>query len=203
MSDEERILQVGLISSQPRYREWAVNAISRMPGFQVMRIANSLSQMNPQKIDLILMEEGGGSQVELVQFMERYAIRGGIFITGSDAINARFALSSSHPVGYLADTATLTQFLAVLQAVAAGNHVLPASGNVLAESTIGPEPLSSREMEVLSLIVAGMTNCQISAALRISGNTVKYHLTNIYGKLGVTHRTEAIRAAIAAGLVTF
>lgn len=203
MSDEERILQVGLVSSQPRFREWAVNAIERMPGFRIMRIAINLTQLNPQDIDLIILEKGGGSQVELVQFIEQYAIRGGLFITGNGVINSRLALLSSRPIGYLADSATPAQFLAALQVVAAGNHILPASGIAPAGSTIDLEPLSSREMEVLSLIVAGMTNRQISAALGISGNTVKYHLTNIYGKLGVMHRTEAIRAAIAAGLVTF
>jgi DNA-binding NarL/FixJ family response regulator len=51
--------------------------------------------------------------------------------------------------------------------------------------------LSEREVDVLTLIANGCTNQEIAADLAISENTVRYHLKNIYGKLGVTNRTEA------------
>ena len=63
------------------------------------------------------------------------------------------------------------------------------------------EPLSSRELEVLDLIAAGLTNQQIAARLYVSLHTVKSHARNIYAKLGVSSRTQAIAKGRALGLL--
>jgi len=55
-----------------------------------------------------------------------------------------------------------------------------------------PEPPSPRELEVLALIATGLTNQEIGRKLFISEATVKRHISNLYGKLGVTHRIEAL-----------
>jgi LuxR family maltose regulon positive regulatory protein len=57
------------------------------------------------------------------------------------------------------------------------------------------EALTAREVEILRLIVAGMRNQEIADRLFISLHTVKRHIANVYGKLGVTHRTEAVARA--------
>jgi ATP/maltotriose-dependent transcriptional regulator MalT len=57
------------------------------------------------------------------------------------------------------------------------------------------EPLSKRELEVLQLIAAGRSNEEIAAELFIAVSTVKTHLINIYGKLEVKRRTQAIAKA--------
>jgi LuxR family maltose regulon positive regulatory protein len=64
-----------------------------------------------------------------------------------------------------------------------------------------PEPLSDREREVLTLVAAGLSNKQIARRLDISPNTVKTHTRNLYAKLGVVRRTEAVARARAAGLI--
>jgi LuxR family maltose regulon positive regulatory protein len=63
------------------------------------------------------------------------------------------------------------------------------------------EPLSSRELEVLDLIAAGLTNQQIAARLYVSVHTVKSHARNIYAKLGVSSRTQAAATGRALGLL--
>jgi len=61
--------------------------------------------------------------------------------------------------------------------------------------------LSSREMEVIALIVAGYTNKDSARELGISENTAKHHLTNIFDKLGVSNRLELVLYAVDHGLV--
>lgn len=63
------------------------------------------------------------------------------------------------------------------------------------------EKLSDREMEVLQLLALGLANKQIAHELGISPNTVKFHVSLIYNKLGVTNRTEAVRLGIQVGLI--
>jgi LuxR family maltose regulon positive regulatory protein len=63
------------------------------------------------------------------------------------------------------------------------------------------EPLSGRELEVLSLIAEGITNQEIATRLYLSLNTVKVHTRNIYGKLGVNNRTQAGARARALGIL--
>jgi LuxR family maltose regulon positive regulatory protein len=57
------------------------------------------------------------------------------------------------------------------------------------------EPLSERELEVLRLIAAGLSNQEIADRLVIAQGTVKRHINNIYGKLQVGSRTQAVAAA--------
>jgi DNA-binding CsgD family transcriptional regulator len=61
--------------------------------------------------------------------------------------------------------------------------------------------ISEREREILRLVATGATNQQIAYQLNISINTVKVHLRNIFGKIGVASRTEATVFAVRSGLV--
>lgn len=72
---------------------------------------------------------------------------------------------------------------------------LPAADELL-------EPLSERELEVLRLIAEGLTNQETANRLYLSLHTVKVHARNIYGKLGVRNRTQAVAKARALGILT-
>ena len=63
------------------------------------------------------------------------------------------------------------------------------------------EPLSDRELEVLRLIDQGLSNSEIAAKLVLSTGTVKVHTHNIFSKLGVSSRTQAVSKARALGLL--
>jgi DNA-binding CsgD family transcriptional regulator len=64
-----------------------------------------------------------------------------------------------------------------------------------------PAGLTVREVEVLRLVAKGMTDAQIAETLVISPRTVNTHLTSIYGKIGVSSRSEATRYALEQRLV--
>jgi DNA-binding NarL/FixJ family response regulator len=61
--------------------------------------------------------------------------------------------------------------------------------------------LSKRELSILEALQAGGSNLEIAKELFLAEQTVKFHLTNIYRKLGVSTRTEAVRYAYANGLL--
>lgn len=63
------------------------------------------------------------------------------------------------------------------------------------------EPLTPRESDVLNLLADGFPNKAIAASLGISEETVKFHLASVFGKLGASNRTDAVRQAIRRGLV--
>ena len=75
------------------------------------------------------------------------------------------------------------------------------TSNLLDPDSEWIEPLSEREIEVLQLIAEGLINSKIAARLFIAPNTVKVHARNIYGKLGVSNRTQAVAKARALGLL--
>lgn len=80
---------------------------------------------------------------------------------------------------------------------------LPTADNSTPKASEQPlaEPLSERELEVLDLIAQGLTNREIAARLYIAVGTVKRHINNIYGKMQVHHRTEAVARARDIGLL--
>jgi len=63
------------------------------------------------------------------------------------------------------------------------------------------EPLTEREIDVLRLIVAGLSNADIAAELVVAVSTVKSHVNHIYGKLGVENRIQAAERARTLGLI--
>lgn len=77
----------------------------------------------------------------------------------------------------------------------------PPDGSSVAYTLSGVGYLTHRESEVLHLLAEGLGNKQIGERLSLSLRTVKFHLDNIYTKLGVNTRTEALLAAIRAGLL--
>jgi DNA-binding NarL/FixJ family response regulator len=70
-----------------------------------------------------------------------------------------------------------------------------------AEDTTAPEELTRREREILALVADGRTNGDVARLLWVTEQTVKFHLANVYRKLGVCNRTEASRWAYESGLL--
>ncbi|MBV9612957.1 MAG: response regulator transcription factor [Acidobacteriaceae bacterium] len=103
--------------------------------------------------------------------------------------------------GYLLKGMQGDELMEAIRAVHAGkSRIPPVIAERLAERMASPE-LTSRELDVLRLVVAGRSNKEIGAALTISEATVKTHINNILSKLGVTDRTQAATAALQRGIV--
>jgi DNA-binding CsgD family transcriptional regulator len=99
------------------------------------------------------------------------------------------------------------ELVSAIRATYSGRNVLtPEAAEALVTTfSHAPKPgadLSARELEVLDLLTLGLSNAQIASRLRISRNTVRHHVQNILGKLGVVNRTEAVALALQHGLVS-
>ena len=107
--------------------------------------------------------------------------------------------------GVLYRTASPDKLIAALQALAQGLNVFePDLAEALfPQSRVAdpPEDLTPRELEVLRHLAEGLSNKTIAKALDISENTVKFHLSALLGKFGVSSRTEVVVRAIQLGLV--
>jgi ATP/maltotriose-dependent transcriptional regulator MalT len=99
-----------------------------------------------------------------------------------------------------ADSALSAEDLDGVAAVILDGHDLDSTQATREDDLV--EPLTSRELEVLEQLAAGLSNRQIARALSISEHTVKFHVSAILGKLGVSSRAAAIRHGMRHGLVT-
>ena len=108
--------------------------------------------------------------------------------------------------GAIAKTARLERVCALIREVAAGTvfHAFTAAPAPLrrGNGASGDAPaLTQRELEVLRLVAAGAPNSRIAAQLWITEQTVKFHLSKVYRKLGVSNRTAASHHAYVHGLL--
>ncbi len=109
--------------------------------------------------------------------------------------------------GFLLKRARPAEIVDAVRLVARGDSLLfPAAIRRLAVAYGGParlpgKPLTAREGEVLRLMAAGLSNPEIAADLVLGVETVKTHVGNILGKLGVRDRTQAVIAAYRSGFV--
>lgn len=108
--------------------------------------------------------------------------------------------------GYLLKDALPEDLAEAVRAIARGGAALEPgiAAWVLKrmQHTEETEPLSTREHDVLRLLVAGASNKQIALQLGLSENTIKSHLSNIFAKLHVQSRAEAVAVALQRGLIS-
>ena len=107
--------------------------------------------------------------------------------------------------GYLLKDTSADELLAAIAAIHAGQTQLASA--VAARLVAGviedqAEPLTPRELEVLTLMSHGRSNNEIARELHIAPRTTKVHVQNILGKLGATNRTEAVSIAARRKLIT-
>lgn len=127
-----------------------------------------------------------------------------LILTAFDDNPYIFAALQVGASGYLLKTSTSDELIQAVRAVADGETALsPSIAKKLVQRASGhdtpeeaPDPLTERESQVLRLAAQGFGNKQIGAELDLSDRTVQGHLANIYSKLRVSTRTEAVLLAV-------
>jgi DNA-binding NarL/FixJ family response regulator len=148
----------------------------RMPGLDGVGCVREIKAANPHVKSVLLTASEDRAAIE-------------------DAIQAGAS-------GYVLKSVSALDVPAVVRHIAAGYtmfHEPSATAEDGAPGDGGP-PLTDRETTILAAVAGGKTTKAISAELWVSEHTVKFHLTNIYRKLGVSNRSGAVRYAFEHGL---
>jgi two-component system NarL family response regulator len=104
-------------------------------------------------------------------------------------------------LGYLSKSVQREELIQAIRKAATGRrHITPDVAALLAEG-MSRSRLSTRELDVLRLLVGGKRNREIASSLDITEGTVKLHVSSILGKLAVADRTEAVTVALQRGIV--
>ncbi len=169
--------------------------------------------------DVVVMDVRmpGVSGVEATrQIKETYPDMAVLVLTAHDDDEYVFALLQAGANGYLLKTAEADELVKAIRTVNSGQLALSpmVAGKVVSQFTSGntlPEVLSNiqhdygglteREMDILRLVGKGLTNKEIGRSLYISDRTVQAHLSNIFSKLNVSSRTEAVMYAVRQGWI--
>ena len=128
----------------------------------------------------------------------------GVVILSSYSDEAQIeAARQAGALGYVVKTVEPIDLAVVLRRALSGESfaVWGVEEPQAVAQTTGEVPLSEREAAVLEAVARGLSNREIGRQLWISEQTVKFHLRNVYRKLGISSRTEAARYAYRTGLV--
>lgn len=178
--------------------------------------ADALTLVSEKKPDVLVLDVNlpDMNGLDVTRELKKGKVESEILIlTAHEDSQMIFSLLESGAVGYvLKDEALETLGRAVHAAARGESWLSPAvaskvvqravSGGQEKVKTARPKsPLTPREMEILQLLARGLDNAAIAAALVITKRTAQNHISNIYGKLGVDSRTEAMLYAIRHGWV--
>jgi len=201
-------IRIMITDDHPVVREGFAAMIETEPDMAVVGQARSgeeaLELFRRVRPDVTLMDlrMPGMGGVEAIRALRReFPASRLIVLTTYDGDEDIYRAIEAGAQAYLLKDMLCDEILAAIRAVHAGQRRIPAAvGTRLAERMAGMN-LSAREHQVLEFVAAGKSNKEIAAELQITEATVKGHMTNILGKLGVTDRTQAVITAIRRGLV--
>ena len=213
-------LRIILADDHPLFRRGVAAVLALHPGFELVGEASdgleAVALARKTKPDLVLVDIGmpGLNGLEALKRIKEEAAEVNIIVlTVSDDDADILDAIKGGAQGYLIKDLRHEQLFEAIEAVTRGEAFLsgattariikelrePARGETQNPKT--GEQLTNREIEVLELMVQGLSNKQIGDALSITGRTVKNHVSNILAKLHLQNRVQAVVHAVREGLV--
>jgi DNA-binding NarL/FixJ family response regulator len=197
-----------IVDDHPLFREGIIALLTRYDDVEVVGVAGSaataremFTRFKPDVtlMDLRLPDESGAS---VILALHRLAPSSGfIVLTTYDGDEDIYRALQAGARAYLLKDMSSTELIDTIRRVHRGEHfIAPAAAARLAERLKRP-PLNEQETTILSLLVRGLSNKEISVELKMPEDTVKWHLKNVFVKLGVVDRTQAAITAVQRGIV--
>ena len=209
-------VRVLVVDDHPLYREGLITALASLPGVEVVGEAGDGAAAVERAVelapDVVVMDLNlpGLNGIEATRaIVARAPATAVLVLTMLEGEEPVFAAMRAGARGYLLKGADRREIARALETVAHGEVIFSAdvAARVLAwfagrtDRPPAPFPeLTDREREVLDLVARGLTNPAIAQRLFLSEKTVRNHVSNVFAKLQVTDRSEAVARARDAGL---
>jgi len=201
-------IRVHLVDDHTMFREGLASILASRTDVEVVGQSSTgddaLALIERNKPDVVITEiDGDLNTAEEALFRLRSASPNSriVVLTMIDNLHYLKALSRLGIDAYVHKSSSTEELLATIGTLSVepdGNKVVVSMPRTLLErlSEVPAETLSARETEIVVLAARGLSNSQIARELQLSVATVKRHLANVYAKIGVGSRSEAVRVAL-------
>lgn len=201
LADDHVIVRAGLRALLERYSEEVLIVAEAATGEEAVALCSE------RAIDLVLMDLRFGTGLSGVEATSQIRSLPNaprvLVVTNYDTDAEILRAIEAGASGYiLKGTAAAELFTAIVAAAGGESALSPAVASKLMAQLRDPgEALTQREVEVLEAVAVGYSNREIARRMFLSEGTVKTHLTNAFGKLGVRSRTAAVAQARGRGII--
>lgn len=194
--DDHIVMRMGLVTAMTGEPDMEVVAEAEN-GVEAIE-AYRTHQPDVVVLDLRMPKQNGVETIGLLrkEFGEVRILVFSNYASGDEVFQA----FNAGAVGFVVKDMPLERLLEAIRQVFEGEQYIPPEISARLSRRVVSH-LSPRELEVLSLVAKGQSNKEIAADLHLVEGTVKVHLTNIFAKLGVSDRTQALLAAVKRGII--
>jgi DNA-binding NarL/FixJ family response regulator len=189
-------------------REGLATIINRRQEMKVVDLAGNISEVinaiQLQRPDVLLIDLrlDGLDSVEVIQKVrETFPSVAIVILSGYEGSEDIYRALRAGVRGYLIRGVSDAEIIEAILTVKSGGRHIPNEIAIRLAERMDHSTLSERELQVLQQIIKGKSNKEIADLLSVTEGTVKYHVTGILTKLGVTDRTHAATAALLRGIV--
>ena len=214
---EQESIRVAVVDDQRLFTKGLSGLVDMLPGVEVVGVAHDgeegVELCRKEEPDVVLMDismpklDGISATREIKDLLPQTAV---IILTGHEEDEHVFKGIKAGAQGYLLKDSEPEDLSRAIRTVYAGDTIIAPELAQKMLSTFesgGPRgsrlapPLTERELEVIRALAQGMSDRQIAQSLAISEKTVRNHTSNIYRKLHIFDRTQAVIYAIREGVI--
>jgi DNA-binding NarL/FixJ family response regulator len=215
----EHEIRVMVVDDQRLFTRGLSGLLELLPGVEVVGVAydgeEAVALCREREPDVVLMDismpkmDGISATREIKDLLPQTAI---IILTGHEEDEHVFEGIKAGAQGYLLKDSEPEDLSRAIHTVYAGNTIIAPDlaqkmlntferGRQASNARLAPPPLTERELEVIKALARGMSDRQIARSLSISEKTVRNHASNIYRKLHIFDRTQAVIYAVREGVI--
>jgi DNA-binding NarL/FixJ family response regulator len=217
--DKEGTIRVAIVDDQRLFTRGLSGLVAMLAGVEVVGVAydgeEAVALCRREEPDVVLMDismprmDGISATREIKDLLPQTAV---VILTGHEEDEHVFEGIKAGAQGYLLKDSEPEDLSRAIHTVYAGNTIIAPDlaqkmlttfdvGGREGNARLAPPPLTERELEVIRALARGMSDRQIASSLDISEKTVRNHTSNIYRKLHIFDRTQAVIYAVREGVI--